>query len=197
MDRSSVDGVEWRDYDRGEIGFRRKELSTAASADRASDEELGCSLYELPPGKRSWPYHYHTGNAEAAYVLSGSGFVRRLGDGGENDDDPGDADDRSDGEDGVAAGGGADHAGEIGREPVEAGDYLAFPADESGGHQFGNDGEEPLRLLLVSTMNDPDVTVYPEQDKVGVFAGAPPGGRSGRDVDGFWRREDAVGYWEE
>ena len=196
MDRSSVDGVEWREYDRGEIGFRRKELSTAASADRAGDGELGCSLYELPPGKRSWPYHYHTGNAEAAYVLSGSGYVRRLGDGGEGDDADGGGDDAGDRDHGDRDHG-DDGDGEIARESVEAGDYLAFPADASGGHQFGNDGEEPLRLLLVSTMNDPDVTVYPEQDKVGVFAGAPPGGRSGREVDGFWRREDAVGYWEE
>ena len=38
--------------------------------------QLGCSVVELPPGKRSWPYHYHLGNEEAVYVLDGSGTVR-------------------------------------------------------------------------------------------------------------------------
>ncbi|MEF8839093.1 MAG: cupin domain-containing protein [Haloarculaceae archaeon] len=168
MERTSVASVEWREYDHGENAFRRKDLSTDASADREGDEDIGCSLYELPPGKRSWPYHYHTGNAEAAYVLSGSGIVRTTADGGD-----------------------------VEPEPVEAGDYLVFPAGDDGGHQFANESDEPLRYLMVSTMNEPDVTVYPEQDKVGVFAGAPPGGRSGRDINGFWRREDAIGYWDE
>lgn len=28
----------------------------------AEGEQLGCSLYDLLPGIRSWPYHYHTAN---------------------------------------------------------------------------------------------------------------------------------------
>ena len=27
-------------------------------------ELIGCSLYEVPPGKRAWPYHYHDANEE-------------------------------------------------------------------------------------------------------------------------------------
>ncbi len=163
MDQATVDAVDWREYEHGEHTFRRKELSTEAATDREGDPDLGCSLYEIPPGKRSWPYHYHTGNAEAAYVLAGEGVVRT----------------------------------EDGEDPVGPGDYLAFPADETGAHQLVNDGEEPLRVLLVSTMNEPDVAVYPEMNKVGVYAGSPPGGRSGRDVSGFWDRDDTVGYWED
>ena len=34
--------------------FRRKKLAAADGGDR-----IGCSLYELLPGERSWPYHYH------------------------------------------------------------------------------------------------------------------------------------------
>ena len=26
-------------------------------------------MYEVPPGKRAWPYHYHLANEEAVYVL--------------------------------------------------------------------------------------------------------------------------------
>jgi uncharacterized cupin superfamily protein len=63
--------MDWSTTEEGETAFRRKQLSTAAGG-----EEIGCSLYELPPGKRSWPYHYHTGNEEAIYVLAGSGTVR-------------------------------------------------------------------------------------------------------------------------
>jgi len=67
--------LEWSDTDRGETAFRRKQLAAAADG-----QELGCSLYELPSGRRSWPYHYHAANEEAIYVLAGSGRLR-TGDG--------------------------------------------------------------------------------------------------------------------
>jgi uncharacterized cupin superfamily protein len=63
--------LDWTDHDHGENGFRRKKLGAAAGGDR-----LGCSLYELPAGKRAWPYHYHAGNEEALYALSGTGRLR-------------------------------------------------------------------------------------------------------------------------
>jgi uncharacterized cupin superfamily protein len=37
---------------------------------------IGCSLYEVPPGKIAWPYHYHTANEESLYVLEGTGTMR-------------------------------------------------------------------------------------------------------------------------
>jgi len=49
----------------------RKQLGKAAGA-----RKLGCTLVELPPGKRSWPLHYHAANEEAIYVLDGRGRVR-------------------------------------------------------------------------------------------------------------------------
>lgn len=49
----------------------RKQLGMAAGA-----RKLGCTLVELPPGKRSWPLHYHAANEEAIYVLEGRGRVR-------------------------------------------------------------------------------------------------------------------------
>ncbi|RLM90878.1 cupin domain-containing protein [Halobellus sp. Atlit-38R] len=150
--------LEWTDVERGETHFRRKTLGAETDVD-----DIGASLYELPPEAASWPYHFHTGNAEAVYVLSGTGLLRT-----------------PDGE-----------------TRVESGDYCAFPADPDGAHRFYNDGTEPLRFLAVSTMQDPDVTVYPDSGKIGVYAGAPPGGdKDERVVSGYFRREDDVDYWE-
>lgn len=69
---------------------------------------------------------------------------------------------------------------------IERGDYVACPADESGGHCVVNDADAPLRYLAVSTMRDPDVTVHPEVGKVGVYVGAPPGGRGERTLSEFY-----------
>lgn len=45
-------------------------------AEAAGGQKLGCSLYELQPGKRAGPYHCHYANEEAIYVLSGAGTLR-------------------------------------------------------------------------------------------------------------------------
>jgi uncharacterized cupin superfamily protein len=158
MSKTNEGDLDWKEYDEGENSFRRKELANATDA-----EKLGCSLYELDPAKRSWPYHYHTANEEAIYVLSGSGMVRL---GGEE-------------------------------RPLEAGDYVAFPADESGGHQVVNDGDETLRYLAMSTMEEPDVTIYPEMEKFGVYAGSPPGGRDERTFEGYFPIDADVEYWDD
>lgn len=156
MEKINESNVEWTAYDREETTFRRKELSSAVDA-----ADLGCSLYELPPGMRSWPYHYHTANEEAVYVLAGEGRLRA----------------------------------DSGEESLSAGDFVTLPADESGGHRIVNDGEDPLRYLMVSTMNEPDITVYPEMEKFGVYVGSPPGSREGRSLEGYYRLDDEVPYW--
>ena len=62
----------WSEYSHGEkFAYRRKQLGSSAGG-----EKLGCSLYEVPPGRRAWPYHYHLANEEAIYVLEGSGTLR-------------------------------------------------------------------------------------------------------------------------
>ena len=37
---------------------------------------LDVSVYEIPPGKAAYPYHYHAGNEEVFFILSGSGLLR-------------------------------------------------------------------------------------------------------------------------
>jgi Uncharacterized conserved protein, contains double-stranded beta-helix domain len=147
--------MEWTERAEGETEFRRKQLGEGADGD-----QLGCSLYELPPGRRSWPYHYHTANEEAIYVLAGSGTLR--------------------------------HDGET--YELDAGSYVTFPAGESGGHRVINDTEDVLRYLAVSTMTEPDVTVYPDSEKFGVYVGSPPGGREERSLEGYYRIDDDVDY---
>src|SRR5919197_1624980 len=43
---------------------------------QAGAEKLGVSLYEIPPGNASFPYHWHGANEELAIVLSGRPSVR-------------------------------------------------------------------------------------------------------------------------
>ncbi|MCH7660070.1 MAG: cupin domain-containing protein [Euryarchaeota archaeon] len=58
---------------------------------------------------------------------------------------------------------------------IESGDYVAFPAGTRGAHAVENTSEAVLRCLFVSTMNDPDLVVYPDDDELAVVAGAPSG----------------------
>jgi uncharacterized cupin superfamily protein len=54
-------------------GFRCR---GARLAEQAGSERLGMSLYELPPGERNFPYHWHTANEEMLIVLRGTVGLR-------------------------------------------------------------------------------------------------------------------------
>jgi len=45
----------------------------------ADSKRLGCTFYQVPPGKTAFPAHVHHANEEAVYILSGTGSMR-LGD---------------------------------------------------------------------------------------------------------------------
>ncbi|WP_435154737.1 cupin domain-containing protein [Haladaptatus sp. DFWS20] len=154
VNESALDWVEKSHGD--EFHIRRKQLGA-----KSGGEQLGCSLYELPPGKKSWPYHYHTGNEEAIYVLDGEGTLRI-----EN----------------VEA-------------SLEAGDYVAFPVGEEYARRVINDSDDELRYLCFSTMREPDVSVYPDSEKIGVFAGSAPGDHEGRTLSGYFPLDSEVDYW--
>lgn len=60
--------MEWSQaLDRGRFGQRRKALG---------GDKLPCGLWELAPGKRSFPLHVHHVTEEALFVVSGRGKVR-------------------------------------------------------------------------------------------------------------------------
>lgn len=54
-------------------------LSKGAFAQRRKalgGQNLGCGLWELPPGKKSFPFHMHHVTEEALFVISGTAKVR-------------------------------------------------------------------------------------------------------------------------
>ena len=55
--------------ERGKFSNRRKGLSP-------SDAKLSAGMWELPPGKRSFPMHTHYVTEEALYAISGKAKVR-------------------------------------------------------------------------------------------------------------------------
>ena len=42
----------------------------------AGNKMVGCTWYELPPGKESFPHHYHCANEESIFILAGEGELR-------------------------------------------------------------------------------------------------------------------------
>jgi uncharacterized cupin superfamily protein len=79
-----------------------------------------------------------------------------------------------------------------GRRELSAGEVVAFPRGEGGGHQLVNAGERPARFLALSTNGDPDVVVYPDSGKVGCGERRPDG-------SGMWtlhRLADTVDYYD-
>ncbi|MEJ2060907.1 MAG: cupin domain-containing protein [Gammaproteobacteria bacterium] len=145
--------VDWEGFAHGDrfVG-RRKRLTEAAGGD-----QLGCSVYEVPPGCTAFPFHLHHANEEAIYILEGRGTLR-LADG--------------------------EHV-------VGAGDYIALKAGKKGAHQLVNTFRKPLRYLCFSTMTGPDVTEYPDSNKVGILFGLA---RKSRRV--YMRNGKEVDYWD-
>jgi uncharacterized cupin superfamily protein len=59
------------DQERPGFTYRRARLGRQAGA-----ELLGASLYEIPPGQATFPYHAHTANEEMLIVLRGRPHLR-------------------------------------------------------------------------------------------------------------------------
>ena len=111
------------------------------------------ALYEIPPGKSAYPYHYHAQNEECFYVLGGSGTLRTP----------------------------------RGERPVQAGEFLFFPAGPIGAHKLTNTGDVDLAYLDFDTSHEIDVTFYPDSGKLGVW---------GKNINQLYKTEDQVGYYD-
>lgn len=143
--------------DREGFSYRRAKLGAQAGAER-----LGASLYEIPPGQATFPYHAHFANEELLIVVSGRPSLRTT----------------------------------EGWRELEPGEVVAFRVGSEGAHQVMNRSEEPARVLVVSEMNAPEVSVYPDTGKV--LAGTRPPGGLGAPDDIFetFRLDDAADYWD-
>jgi uncharacterized cupin superfamily protein len=73
-----------------------------------------------------------------------------------------------------------------GERELRAGDVVSFVEGEAGAHTLYNRSDAPVRVAFFSTLRQGSV-VYPDSGKVGA---GPPWDRL------YFRRADAVGYWE-
>ena len=64
-----------------------------------------------------------------------------------------------------------------GWQDVPEGGVVAFPRGERGVHAYENPGDRPVRLLMFSEQNAPNVSVYPDANQVGIYDVAEPGER--------------------
>jgi uncharacterized cupin superfamily protein len=66
-----VDEVKAHEMTQGDFAQNARRLGQAAGS-----RALGCTYYELPPGKTGFPFHFHSALEEAIYVLEGEGTLR-------------------------------------------------------------------------------------------------------------------------
>jgi uncharacterized cupin superfamily protein len=135
--------------------YRRARVGRQAGA-----AELGASLYEIPAGNSTFPYHAHAANEEMLVVLEGRPSLRTP----------------------------------AGWRELSRGEVVAFPTGEEGAHQVANRTEEPVRVLILSTMIAPEVSTYPDSGKLMAATRAP--GAAGEGFQEHYRRGDATDYWE-
>jgi uncharacterized cupin superfamily protein len=79
-----------------------------------------------------------------------------------------------------------------GERALVEGDAVCFPPGAAGAHQLINQDDAPARFLAISNYGFPDVVVWPESGKLGVFellAGGPG-------LRAIFRRDDAGMYLE-
>ena len=82
-----------------------------------------------------------------------------------------------------------------GERELSPGEVVACPSGRAGAHRIDNRSTEPARVLIVSTMNAPDLAEYPDSGKV-LARNWPPGGPMPADpVEVIVRAEDSVDYF--
>jgi uncharacterized cupin superfamily protein len=76
-----------------------------------------------------------------------------------------------------------------GSDRLEPWDVVFFEKGATGAHGVYNETEEPVRVLMFSTVVIPTATVYPDSDKVGIWTGET-------ETDVLVRRESRVEYFD-
>jgi uncharacterized cupin superfamily protein len=54
-----------------------------------------------------------------------------------------------------------------GEQVLREGDVVVFPRGKTGAHQVSNATDEPIRVLMLSSMQRPDLVEYPDSGKFG------------------------------
>jgi uncharacterized cupin superfamily protein len=83
-----------------------------------------------------------------------------------------------------------------GERALEKGDVAVFPRGPEGTHALSNESKSVCRFVVLSSMRDPDVVVYPDASAVGAIAGDAP--TAGRDApfEAFFPTEAGIDYAE-
>ena len=79
-----------------------------------------------------------------------------------------------------------------GEQDLREGDVVCFRRGKDGFHQVINRTDEPIRVLMLSTMIAPDIVEYPDSGKVGARSVAGERillSRPGPTLD-YWEGED-------
>jgi len=58
-----------------------------------------------------------------------------------------------------------------GTEQLDPSEVVFFPKGAAGAHQIRNDTDQPVRILMWSSVVYPTATAYPGSDKVGLYTG--------------------------
>ena len=77
----------------------------------------------------------------------------------------------------------------VGWEELPEGEVVVFPRGERGAHGYRNDTGEPVRVLMVSEMEGPNISVYPDTNRIGIF---DAGRRAERRFGALFDVDDAV-----
>lgn len=81
---------------------------------------------------------------------------------------------------------------------LSTGDLVSIPPGPEYAHQIMNmHTTEDFTYLSISTMEQPDIILFPDSNKISVIAGAPPGGAAEDQTLHFVTKLDNdVDYWE-
>jgi uncharacterized cupin superfamily protein len=82
----------------------------------------------------------------------------------------------------------------LGKRVLQPWDVAVFVCGETGAHEVQNETGEPVRVVMFSTVSDPEVAVYPDSGKVSAYAGW-----SRKDRPTVWlmnRPEANLDYWD-
>lgn len=83
-----------------------------------------------------------------------------------------------------------------GERTLEPGDVIACPTGRRGAHRLDNRSDQPVRVLIVSTMLAPELNEYPDSGKLSARNYPPGGTPSEGAVELIARAEDGVDYFD-
>ena len=83
-----------------------------------------------------------------------------------------------------------------GEQVAVAGDAMVFNKGPDGAHQMINRSDSQARIVMMSTMVEPEIAEYPDSGNVGVFAGRSPRAGGSATLSKFIDGSAEVDYFE-